>query len=90
MGKDNWLCLHRPRLLVVGPVCGIICGLSFREPLHANGRDLRNPVLGAGLQLEELFEVDSALVRPDGIGAGAPNLTKPGEPGGRACHRITS
>ena len=33
------------RLLVVGPVRGIVSGFHFREPLHADGVDLGDPVL---------------------------------------------
>jgi hypothetical protein len=36
------------RLFVVGSVCGIICGLDLRESLHADGVDLRDPVLERG------------------------------------------
>ena len=36
------------RLLVVGPVRRIIGGFNFREPLHADGVDLGDPVLEAG------------------------------------------
>jgi hypothetical protein len=34
-----------PRLLVVGPVRRIVGGLDLREPLHADGVDLGDPVL---------------------------------------------
>jgi hypothetical protein len=36
------------RLLVVGSVRGIISGLGLREPLHADGVDLGDPVLEGG------------------------------------------
>jgi hypothetical protein len=38
----------RRRLLVVGSVRRIIGGFDFREPLHADGVDLSNPVLERG------------------------------------------
>jgi hypothetical protein len=36
------------RLFVAGAVCWIISGLDLREPLHAGGVDLSNPVLERG------------------------------------------
>jgi hypothetical protein len=36
------------RLFVAGSVCWIISGLDLREPLHADGVDLRDPVLERG------------------------------------------
>jgi hypothetical protein len=36
------------RLLVAGSVCWIISGLDLREPLHAGGVDLCDPVLERG------------------------------------------
>jgi hypothetical protein len=36
------------RLFVVGSVCWIISGLDLRESLHADGVDLRDPVLERG------------------------------------------
>ena len=36
------------RSLVVGPIRRIIGGLYFREPLHANGMDLGDPVFEGG------------------------------------------
>jgi hypothetical protein len=36
------------RLLVVGSVRGVIGGFNFREPLHADGVDLGDPVLEDG------------------------------------------
>jgi len=36
------------RLFVAGSIRGIICGLDFREPLHAGGVDLGDPVLERG------------------------------------------
>ena len=36
------------RLLVAGSVCWIISGLDLREPLHAGGVDLSDPVLERG------------------------------------------
>jgi hypothetical protein len=43
--KLHSLILQSRRLLVVGSVRRIIGGLDFREPLHADGVDLCDPVL---------------------------------------------
>jgi hypothetical protein len=42
---DHLVHSSRRRLLVVGSVRRIISGLYFREPLHADGVDLCDPVL---------------------------------------------
>jgi hypothetical protein len=48
--------LESRRLLVAGSVCWIIIGLDLREPLHADGVDLRDPVLEGGA-LELIFDL---------------------------------
>jgi len=48
---DEAVCSPHPpsrRLLVAGSVCWIISGLDLREPLHAGGMDLCDPVLERG------------------------------------------
>jgi hypothetical protein len=44
------------RLLIAGSVCWIIHGLDLREPLHADGVDLRDPMLERGA-LELIFDL---------------------------------
>jgi hypothetical protein len=44
------------RLLVVGPVRGIISGLDFREPFHADGVDLGDPVI-EGYPVDLIFNL---------------------------------
>ena len=44
------------RLFVAGSVCWIICGFDFREPLHADGVDLGDPVL-EGSALNFIFDL---------------------------------
>ena len=54
LDNKRWMRLslsHPPksrRLLVVGSVSWIISGLELREPLHADGVDLGDPVLEGG------------------------------------------
>ncbi|HTF63028.1 MAG TPA: hypothetical protein VK638_09985 [Edaphobacter sp.] len=43
------------RLFVAGSIRGIICGLDFREPLHAGGVDFCDPVL-EGRALDFVFD----------------------------------
>ena len=49
-------------LLVVGPVCWVISGLYFREPLQAGGVDLCDPVLeGCAFDLISLAIPENAF-----------------------------
>jgi hypothetical protein len=64
------------RLFVAGSVCWIIGGLDLREPLHADGMDLCDPVLERGA-LDLILD----LAIPQGAFKGdeLPLLKSPGE-----------
>jgi len=78
------------RLLVSGSICGVICGLDLREPLHAGGVDL-----GDLVREDCALDIIADLAIPEGAFKGdeLPFLESPGElreiaPGEDAMHSV--
>ena len=75
MGQDLRFTHHIRRLFFAGPVVRIIGGLDLREPLHASGVDLSDPLLGLP------FGFDLAIPQDAFQGDEPPFLKCPGELG---------
>jgi hypothetical protein len=66
----------RRQLLVAGAIGRIVSGLDLREPLHANGVDLRDPVFeGRALNVILYLAITQGAFECDEV----PLLKRPGE-----------